>query len=61
MEQFRSYPLELKSFVVFKNSILKFIRPSPSNAFDCDNHKRVRLTKSYKFLMQPLNPSKNVL
>ena len=50
-----------KSFVVFKNSILKFIRPFPSNVFDCDNHKSVRLTKSYKFLVQPLNPFKNVL
>ena len=39
MEQFRSYPSELKNFVVLKNSILKFIRPSPSNVFNCNNYK----------------------
>ena len=33
-----------KSFVVFKNSILKFIRPFPSNVFNCDNHKGITLT-----------------
>ena len=32
-----------KSFVVFKNSILKFIRPSPSNVFSCNNYKGIRL------------------
>ena len=32
-----------KSFVVFKNSILKFIRPSPSNVFNCNNYKGIRL------------------
>ena len=32
-----------KSFVVFINSILKFIRTSPNNVFDCDNHKSIRL------------------
>ena len=32
-----------KGFVVFKNNILKFIRPSPSNVFNCDNHKGIRL------------------
>ena len=32
-----------KSFVDFKNSILKFIRPSPSNVFNCNNHKGIRL------------------
>ena len=32
-----------KIFVVFKNSILKFIRSSPSNVFDCDNHKSTTL------------------
>ena len=43
MEQFKSYPSELKSFVVFKISILKFIRPSPCNILNCDNHKGIRL------------------
>ena len=32
-----------KSFVDFKNSILKFIRPSPSNVFNCNNYKGIRL------------------
>ena len=32
-----------KSFVVFKNSVLKFIRPSPNNVFSYDNHKVIRL------------------
>ena len=30
-----------KSFVDFKKSILKFIRPSPSNVFNCNNHKGI--------------------
>ena len=30
-----------KVFSAFKNSILKFIRPSPSNVFDCGNHKGI--------------------
>ena len=33
----------LKSYVDFKNSILKFIRPSPSNVFNCNNHKGINL------------------
>ena len=32
-----------KSFVEFKNSILKFIGPSSSNVFNCDNYKGIRL------------------
>ena len=32
-----------KSLVVFKNSILKFIISSPSNVFNCDNYKVIRL------------------
>ena len=32
-----------KSFVVSKNSIPKFIRPSPSNVFNCNNYKGTRL------------------
>ena len=31
------------SFVVLKNSILKFIRPSPRNVFNCNNYKGIRL------------------
>ena len=32
-----------KIFVVFKNSILKFIRHSPSNVFNCKNYKGITL------------------
>ena len=32
-----------KSFVDFKNSTPKFIRPSPSNVFNCNNYKDIRL------------------
>ena len=32
-----------KSFVVFKNNILKFIIHSPSNVFNCQNYKGIRL------------------
>ena len=32
-----------KSFVFFKNSILKFIRTSPSIVFNCNNYKGIRL------------------
>ena len=35
--------LQNSSFVFFTNSILKFIRPSPSNAFDYNNYKGIRL------------------
>ena len=31
-----------KSFI-FENSVLKFIRPSTSNVFNCDNHKCIGL------------------
>ena len=36
-----------KSFFVFKNSILKFVRPSPSNVFNCNNYKCIirRITR----------------
>ena len=32
-----------KNFVDFKNSIVKFIRPSPSNVLNCNSHKGSRL------------------
>ena len=35
--------LSSKFFVDFKNRILKFIRPSPSNVFNCNNHKGIKL------------------
>ena len=37
-----SAPCKSKHFAVFKNNILKFIRPFPSNVIDCDNHKGIR-------------------
>ena len=45
MEQFRSYPSELKKLFDFKNSIMKFIRRSLRNVFNCNNYKGIRLTK----------------
>ena len=32
-----------KSFVDFKNSIVKFIRSFPSNVLNCNSHKGIRL------------------
>ena len=32
-----------KNFVDFKNSMLKFIRSSPSNVFNCNKYKGIRL------------------
>ena len=43
-----------KSFVVFKNSILKFIRPFASNFFNCDNHKGIRLIARPRVVMSYL-------
>ena len=43
-----------KSFVDFKNSILKFIRPSPSNVFNCNNYKSIRLTMRLRVGMSHL-------
>ena len=48
----------LKSFVVFKNSILKFIRPSPSNAFNCNNYKDIRLITRLRVGMNHLREHK---
>ena len=35
------------SFIVFKNNILKFIRPAPNSVFDCKNHR------GFKFITKP--------
>ena len=43
-----------KSFVDFKNSILKFIRPSPSNVFNCNNYKSIRLITQLRVGMSHL-------
>ena len=43
-----------KSFVDFKNSILKFIRPSPSNVFNCNNYKYIRLITRLRIGMSHL-------
>ena len=48
MEQFKSYPSELKKFFVFKNCILKSVRPSPNNIFNCDIYKGIRLIKQLR-------------
>ena len=47
-----------KSFVVFKNSMLKFIRPSPSNVFDCNNYKGIRLITRLRVGMRHLREHK---
>ena len=47
-----------KSFVVFKNSILKFIRPSPSNVFNCNNYKGIRLITWLRLGMSHLREHK---
>ena len=47
-----------KSFVIFKNSILKFIRSSPSNVFNCNNYKGVRLITQLRVGMSHLREHK---
>ena len=47
-----------KSFVDFKNSILKFIRPSSSNLFNCNNHKGIRLITRLRVGMSHLREHK---
>ena len=47
-----------KSFVDFKNSILKFIRPSPSNVFNCNSHKGIRLITRLRVGMSHLREHK---
>ena len=47
-----SYPLELK------NNILKFIRPSPSNVFNCNNYKGIRLITWLRVGMSQLREHK---
>ena len=47
-----------KSFVVFKNSILKFIRPSPRNFFNCNNYKGIRLITLLRLGMNHLREHK---
>ena len=48
----------LKSFAVLKNNILKFIRHSPSNVFDCDNHKDVTLITTLRVSLGHLREHK---
>ena len=47
-----------KSFVDFKNSSLKFIRPSPSNVFNCNNYKGIRLITRLRVGMSHLREHK---
>ena len=47
-----------KSFIVFKNSILKFIRHSPSNFFNCNNYKGIRLITRLRLGMSHLREHK---
>ena len=69
MEQTRSFLRNSASYNVFKNNILKFIRPSPNKIFQCHNPKGIKLVsrlklglshlREYKFkrsLQDTLNP-----
>ena len=47
-----------KKVVVFKNSIFKFIRPSPSNVFNCNNHKGITLITRLRVGMSNLREHK---
>ena len=47
-----------KGFGDFKNSFLKVIRPSPSNVFNCDNDKGIRLTTWLRVGMSHLREHK---
>ena len=47
-----------KIFVVFKNSILKFIRPSPSNVFNSNNYKGIKLIARLRVGMSHLREHK---
>ena len=47
-----------KSFVDFKNSILKFITPSPSNVFNCNSHKGIKLITRLRVGMSHLREHK---
>ena len=48
-----------KNFVNFKSSILKFIRPSPSNVFNYNNHKGNRLVTWLRVGMSHLREHKS--
>ena len=50
--------LPFESFVDFKNSFLKFIRPSPSNAFNCNNYKGIRRITRLRLGMSHLREHK---
>ena len=47
-----------KSFVDFKDSILKFIRPSPSNVFNYNYYKGIRLITRLRIGMSHLREHK---
>ena len=47
-----------KTFVDFKNSIPKFIRASPSNVFNCNNHKGIKLITQQRIGMSHLRQHK---
>ena len=34
---------KLESLSVFKNNIIKFIRPTSNSAFNCENHRGIKL------------------
>ena len=58
MEQFRSFGTQEYFIFDFKNSILKFIRTSPSNVFNCNNYKGIRLITQLRVGMNHLRKHK---
>ena len=65
LEQFTTFQNNLdptlwnpKRFVDFKSSILKFVRPSPSNVFNYNNHKGIRLITRLRVGMSHLREHK---
>ena len=54
MEQFRSYPSELKMFCCFQKQYPKIYKTFPSNVFNCDNHKDIRFVPRLRVGMSHL-------
>ena len=58
MEQTRSFLRNSASYNVFKNNILKFIRPSPNKIFQCHNPKGIKLVTRLRLGLSHLREHK---
>ena len=58
MEQTRSLLRNSTSYNVFKNSILKYIRPSPEKTFQCHNPKGIKLVTKLRLGLRHLREHK---